>query len=514
MPDPIEQRCVDTLRFLAVDAVQHADSGHPGMPLGAMPMAYVLWDRHLKHNPRNPAWTDRDRFVLSAGHGSMLLYALLYMTGYDLSLDDIKQFRQWGSRTPGHPERGHTPGVEVTTGPLGQGLGNAVGMAIAEAQLAARYNRPGHTIVDHRTWVIASDGDLMEGVAAEAAALVLRARPGHRQHVVAGAAEFHVGDVEFQRHRTGTGIRRRRDEAEAGAAAMEALFAVGALRRQEPAAAGHRGARRRQHHDVARHLRAEPRVVGHGERDGIDAGIAEHVLSAGGAGAMAFRHGASGAGTGVSPKPVGSVGVGAIPVGEMGAERGMLAGHHRTAGGDRPGLAAGAARAPPRTLRSTRRRRPAASLSVLAAGSSVRVARAASTRSLHPPRPLAPVGLGRSAHDDRRHHVRTDLFAQLRLKRPGHQPQLGGPRRRLGNENEHPVEKALRSAVVGDLRTDEAVPVGEHTGGSRGVLPAALRDQPPDQSPILHRDHPSNLSGWPRFRPSLWPRFQASSTPR
>ncbi len=171
MSAQLDQRCIDTLRFLAVDAVQKADSGHPGMPLGAMPMAYVLWDRFLKHNPRNPGWTDRDRFVLSAGHGSMLLYALLYMTGYDLSLDDIKQFRQWGSRTPGHPERGHTPGVEVTTGPLGQGLGNAVGMAIAEAQLGARYNRPGHTIIDHRTWVIASDGDLMEGVASEAASL-------------------------------------------------------------------------------------------------------------------------------------------------------------------------------------------------------------------------------------------------------------------------------------------------------------------------------------------------------
>jgi len=134
-------------------------------------MAYVLWDRFLKHNPRNPGWTDRDRFVLSAGHGSMLLYALLYMTGYDLSLDDIRQFRQWESRTPGHPERGHTPGVEVTTGPLGQGLANAVGLAIAEAQLAARYNRPDRAIIDHRTWVIASDGDLMEGVASEAASL-------------------------------------------------------------------------------------------------------------------------------------------------------------------------------------------------------------------------------------------------------------------------------------------------------------------------------------------------------
>ena len=167
----IDQRCIDTLRFLAVDMVQKADSGHPGMPLGAMPMAYVLWDRFLRHNPRDPGWTDRDRFVLSAGHGSALLYALLHATGYDLSLEDLKQFRQWESRTPGHPERGHTPGVEVTTGPLGQGFANAVGLAMAEAQLAARYNRPGHAIVDHRTFVIASDGDLMEGVASEAASL-------------------------------------------------------------------------------------------------------------------------------------------------------------------------------------------------------------------------------------------------------------------------------------------------------------------------------------------------------
>jgi transketolase len=171
MSAQLDQRCIDTMRFLAVDAVQKANSGHPGLPLGAMPMAYVLWDRFLRHSPRNPGWTNRDRFVLSAGHGSMLLYALLYMTGYDLSLDDIKQFRQWGSRTPGHPERGHTPGVEVTTGPLGQGVGNAVGMAIAEAQLAARYNTPDHTVIDHRTWVLASDGDLMEGVASEAASL-------------------------------------------------------------------------------------------------------------------------------------------------------------------------------------------------------------------------------------------------------------------------------------------------------------------------------------------------------
>lgn len=171
MCDQHDQLCINTLRFLAVDMVQHANSGHPGLPLGAAPMAYALWTRQLKHHPANPHWVDRDRFVLSAGHGSALLYSLLYVTGYDLSLDDIKQFRQWGSKTPGHPERGHTPGVEVTTGPLGQGLANAVGMAIGEANLAARYNRDGHTVIDHHTWAIVSDGDLMEGVASEAASL-------------------------------------------------------------------------------------------------------------------------------------------------------------------------------------------------------------------------------------------------------------------------------------------------------------------------------------------------------
>ena len=163
--------CINTLRFLAVDAVEKAKSGHPGMPLGAAPMAYLLWSRFLKHNPAAPDWYDRDRFVLSAGHGSMLLYALLHLTGYDLPLEEIMRFRQWGSRTPGHPERGVTPGVEVSTGPLGQGFANAVGMAIAEARLAARYNRPGFDIVDHHSYVIASDGDLMEGVASEAASL-------------------------------------------------------------------------------------------------------------------------------------------------------------------------------------------------------------------------------------------------------------------------------------------------------------------------------------------------------
>jgi transketolase len=167
----LEQQCIDTLRFLAVDMVEKANSGHPGLPLGAAPLAWVLWSRWLRHNPRNPGWADRDRFVLSAGHGSALLYGLLHLTGYDLSLDDLRQFRQWQSRTPGHPERGHTPGVEVTTGPLGQGLANAVGLAMCEAQLAACYNRPGLAIVDHHTYAIVSDGDLMEGVAAEAASL-------------------------------------------------------------------------------------------------------------------------------------------------------------------------------------------------------------------------------------------------------------------------------------------------------------------------------------------------------
>jgi transketolase len=171
MTAEFDQQCINTLRLLSVDMVQKANSGHPGLPLGAAAMAYVPWTRDLKHNPKNPLWADRDRFVLSAGHGSALLYSLLYLTGYGLSLDDIKQFRQWGSKTPGHPERGHTPGVETTTGPLGQGFANAVGMAIAEAQLAARYNRPEFAVIDHATYVIAGDGDLMEGVAAEAASL-------------------------------------------------------------------------------------------------------------------------------------------------------------------------------------------------------------------------------------------------------------------------------------------------------------------------------------------------------
>jgi transketolase len=171
MNQSIDQLCINTIRTLSMDAVQHANSGHPGAPMGLAPSAYVLWTRFLSYNPRNLSWPDRDRFVLSAGHASMLLYSMLHLTGYDLPLEEIKQFRQWGSRTPGHPERELTPGVETTTGPLGQGFGNGVGMAMAEAYLAARYNRPGFEIVNHFTFGIVSDGDLMEGVAAEAASL-------------------------------------------------------------------------------------------------------------------------------------------------------------------------------------------------------------------------------------------------------------------------------------------------------------------------------------------------------
>jgi transketolase len=169
-PD-LDLLCINTIRTLAMDAVEAAQSGHPGTPMALAPLAYLLYTRHLRHNPRNPEWPDRDRFVLSAGHASMLLYGTLHLVGYDLPLEEIRRFRQWGSRTPGHPEHGHTPGVETTTGPLGQGFANAVGMALAEAHLAARFNRDGHAVVDHRTYVVASDGDLMEGISHEAAAL-------------------------------------------------------------------------------------------------------------------------------------------------------------------------------------------------------------------------------------------------------------------------------------------------------------------------------------------------------
>lgn len=176
-PD-LQNLAINTIRFLSADGVQQANSGHPGLPMGTAPLAYTIWTRHLRHNPTNPAWPDRDRFILSGGHGSMLLYSLLHLTGYDLPLDEIKRFRQWGSLTPGHPEFGHTPGVETTTGPLGQGFGNGVGMAMAEAHLAAVYNRPGHEIIDHYVYAIVTDGDLMEGVASEAASLAGHLRLG------------------------------------------------------------------------------------------------------------------------------------------------------------------------------------------------------------------------------------------------------------------------------------------------------------------------------------------------
>jgi transketolase len=176
MTDELQIRAINTIRFLAADAVQQANSGHPGLPMGAAPMAFALWTRHLRHNPRNPKWPGRDRFILSGGHGSMLLYSLLHLTGYDLSLDEIKNFRQFGSKTPGHPEYGLTPGVEVTTGPLGQGFGQGVGMAIAATHLAAEFNKPGHEIIQSYIYGIVTDGDLMEGVSSEAASLA-----GHLQ---------------------------------------------------------------------------------------------------------------------------------------------------------------------------------------------------------------------------------------------------------------------------------------------------------------------------------------------
>jgi transketolase len=193
----LENRCINTIRMLSADAVQYANAGHPGLPMGAAAMACTLWTRFLRHNPGNPQWFNRDRFVLSGGHGSMLLYSLLYLTGYDLPLEEIKHFRKWGSKTAGHPERGLTPGVEVTTGPLGQGFANGVGLAIAEAWLAARYNRSGHEIVDHYTYAICGDGDLMEGISQEAASLAGHLRLGKliylydQNHIsLAGATEI------------------------------------------------------------------------------------------------------------------------------------------------------------------------------------------------------------------------------------------------------------------------------------------------------------------------------------
>src|SRR6059058_2502602 len=171
MSTTLDQLAVNTIRTLSIDGVQKANSGHPGLPLGAAPMAYVLWTKFMRYNPRNPKWENRDRFLLSAGHGCMLLYSLLYLTGYDLSLDEIKNFRQWDSITPGHPEYGLAPGVEITTGPLGQGFANGVGMAMGAAHLAAKFNNKDFSLIDHYVYAIVSDGDLMEGVASEAASL-------------------------------------------------------------------------------------------------------------------------------------------------------------------------------------------------------------------------------------------------------------------------------------------------------------------------------------------------------
>src|SRR5881227_3716519 len=167
----LDKLCIDTIRTLSMDAVQKANSGHPGTPMALAPIAYVLYTRVMRHNPQNADWWDRDRFVLSAGHASMLLYSMLYLTGYGLTLDEIKNFRQLGSPTAGHPEYGHAAGIETTTGPLGQGISNSVGLALAERMLAARFNRPGHEIVDHHTYFICSDGDLQEGIASEACSL-------------------------------------------------------------------------------------------------------------------------------------------------------------------------------------------------------------------------------------------------------------------------------------------------------------------------------------------------------
>ncbi|MGH2619682.1 MAG: transketolase, partial [Anaerolineales bacterium] len=174
----LANRSINTIRFLAADAVQQANSGHPGLPMGAASLAYVLWTRHLRFDPADPKWPNRDRFVLSAGHGSMLLYAMLHLTGYDLSMEELRRFRQWGSLTPGHPEHGDTPGVETTSGPLGQGFANAVGMGVAAERVAAYYNREAYPIVDHFIYAIVSDGDLMEGIGSEAASLAGHLRLG------------------------------------------------------------------------------------------------------------------------------------------------------------------------------------------------------------------------------------------------------------------------------------------------------------------------------------------------
>ena len=232
LPDPALSRlAIDAVRVLSMDAVQKANSGHPGAPMGLAPVGYLLWTRHLRHNPANPDWSNRDRFVLSAGHASMLIYSLLHLTGYDLPLEEIRNFRQWGSRTPGHPEYGHTPGVETTTGPLGQGVANSVGMALAERWLAHRFNRPGHAVVDHRTWVLCSDGDLMEGISHEAAEFAGHQRLGKLNWVfddnlitIDGGTELSCSTDHEQRFRSyGWDVRRVDDGTDL--AALDAALA-------------------------------------------------------------------------------------------------------------------------------------------------------------------------------------------------------------------------------------------------------------------------------------------------
>ncbi|MYI21651.1 MAG: transketolase, partial [Gammaproteobacteria bacterium] len=232
LPDPALSRlAIDAVRVLSMDAVQKANSGHPGAPMGLAPVGYLLWTRHLRHNPANPEWSNRDRFVLSAGHASMLIYSLLHLTGYDLPLEEIRRFRQWGSRTPGHPEYGHTAGVETTTGPLGQGVANSVGMALAERWLAHRFNRTGHAVVDHHTWALCSDGDLMEGISHEAAEFAGHQRLGKliwvfddNQVTIDGGTELSCSTDHEQRFRAyGWDVRRVDDGTDL--AALDAALA-------------------------------------------------------------------------------------------------------------------------------------------------------------------------------------------------------------------------------------------------------------------------------------------------
>jgi transketolase len=243
----VDDLAITTLRFLTVDAVEAAGCGHPGLPLGMASAAWVLWSRHLKHAPSSPDWPDRDRFVLSAGHGSMLLYALLHLFGYDLPLEELRAFRQLGSRTPGHPEVGHTPGVETTTGPLGQGLANAVGMALAERMLAARCNAGTHQIVDHRTWVVAGDGDLMEGISHEAASLAGRLRLGRlivvfddNDVTIDGPASRSCGDDVAARF-TSYGWRTLRVEDANDLQALDGAFSEAAASDERPTLIAVRG---------------------------------------------------------------------------------------------------------------------------------------------------------------------------------------------------------------------------------------------------------------------------------